>query len=99
MKKIYSDDALANVENFQNILKLNGIQSSIRHELLNVGIGGMGCSPELWVSDKDVERALKIIENMGLQPEESKSAWVCPHCGEDVDGEFSECWNCSKPRK
>jgi hypothetical protein len=26
------------------------------------------------------------------------AAWVCPHCGQDVEGQFAACWNCGAAR-
>jgi hypothetical protein len=98
LKRIYSDDVLANLENYHNILKLNGIESTIKNEYLNLGIGGMGCCPELWVAECDVQRALEIIENTDLETPESQGTWVCFNCKEEIEGQFSECWSCGKPR-
>ncbi len=99
MKKIFSHDVLPIVENLHNVLKLNGIKSTIRSENLNVGIGGMGCCPELWVSDQEFEHALKLIETIDTLPPETDETWVCSNCMEEVEGQFSECWNCGKPRR
>lgn len=98
LKKIYSDNVLANVQNYHNILRLNGIQSAVVNQLLDVTIGGMGCFPELWVSEYDVELALKIIEDADTESAVSEGTWVCPNCREEVEGQFSECWNCGKSR-
>ncbi len=98
LKKVYSDNILANVQNYYNVLKLNGIQSAIVNELLNVSIGGMGCTPELWVSEHDLERAFEIIENTDAESTEFEGTQVCPNCNEEVEGQFSECWNCGTPR-
>jgi hypothetical protein len=98
MKKIYSAPILAEVENMKNVLQLNGIESTITNQYLNVGIGGIDCSPELWVEQRDVERALQIIQTTETGPNESQGTWVCRGCNEEVEGQFSECWNCGKPR-
>jgi len=63
MKRIYSNEVLANVISLYNVLKLNGIDSLIRNEYLDLGIGGMESCPELWVADEDVNRALKIMQS------------------------------------
>jgi len=58
-KREFSDGVFAEVfENMKNVLQLNGIESTIANQYLSLGIGGIDCSPELWVAERDVERAL-----------------------------------------
>ena len=35
------------------------------------------------------------------RPPETEEAtdWTCPTCGEFVEKEFGECWNCGRPRQ
>jgi hypothetical protein len=98
MKRIYSAPILAEVENMKNVLQLNGIESNITNQYLSVGIGGIDCCPELWVAERDVERALEIIKNTDKDLSESQGTWVCSECNEEVEGQFTECWNCGKAR-
>ena len=98
MKRIYGAPILAEVENMKNVLELNGIESTITNQYLSVGIGGIDCNPELWVAERDVERALEIIETTDKYLGESQGAWVCSECNEEGEGQFTECWNCGKSR-
>ncbi len=63
MKRIYTHEVLANVVNVYNVLRLNGINALIKNQYLDLGLGGMESCPELWVAEKDVKLALKIIED------------------------------------
>jgi hypothetical protein len=27
-----------------------------------------------------------------------KKSWACAGCGESIEGQFSECWNCGRDR-
>ncbi len=58
----------------------------------------MGCCLELWVADPDVERALEIIENTDKEPVDAQGTWICANCNEEVEQQFTECWNCGKSR-
>jgi len=98
MKRIYSNPVFPIVENLQNVLQLNGIRSTIKNQYLSVGIGGIDCCPELWVAEQDVERALDIIETANQDLSEPQGTWVCIECNEEVEGQFTECWNCGKAR-
>jgi len=69
MKRIYADKVLANVMNLYNVLKLNGIDSLIRNQYFDLGLEGMESCPELWVADKDVKCALKIMHGTASSEE------------------------------
>jgi hypothetical protein len=52
--------------------------------------------PELWVDDRDYERAVKVLlEGMTEGPvETARRDWTCPTCGESNPGNFAACWKC-----
>jgi rubrerythrin len=55
----------------------------------------------VWVNEQDVDRAMQIISEMkegGPATIEPQSNWTCPKCGEVLEGQFSNCWNCSTER-
>lgn len=48
--------------------------------------------PELWVADDDQwDRARAALVEV-CQPVAER--WICPACGELVEGPFWQCWNC-----
>ncbi|MDP1902078.1 MAG: DUF2007 domain-containing protein [Rubrivivax sp.] len=48
--------------------------------------------PEIWVvEDHEHARALALLHELQHRPHRH---WVCPGCGESVDGPFEQCWNC-----
>ena len=103
MKRIYSAPMLAMVSNVQNYLKLNGIKSSITNQYLSSGAGELPpieTWPQLWVAEGDIERALDILDDAEKSVEsESKKTWVCSKCRQEIEGQFSECWNCGATRE
>ncbi len=101
MKRIYSAPVLAMVENVKNVLQLNGIRSTITNQYLSAGIGELPpieTWPQLWVAEQDAERASEIIEASEKDLSEAKENWVCPKCNEEIEGQFTECWNCGTAR-
>lgn len=97
MVKVYRAEVLALVENMKNVLTMYGIESYIRNQYLSAAVGEIPpheAWPQLWVSEQDLERAEKIVRDAGTDAPESKEVFVCPKCGEDVEGQFAECWNC-----
>jgi Putative prokaryotic signal transducing protein len=48
--------------------------------------------PEVWVLDDDqLEPARTLLHRLRHLPQ---LRWLCPGCGELVEGPFEECWNC-----
>ena len=53
------------------------------------------CWPELWVVEDEKALSAKAILKKTLAPLAAvKKAWLCKNCGEKIEGQFSECWNC-----
>ena len=100
-ERVYSAPVLANVTIFKDALESAGIACEIRRAHLGGAAGELPPGetwPELWILDASmVEQAREIIEGP-LEPVEVLASWTCPRCGEDVDGVFSECWNCGSER-
>ncbi len=101
MKTVYSAPHIALVSLMKNVLEGQGIECWIRNEFLAGAAGQLPpieCWPELCVGDDVAAEAEAIVENaLSCDPEPLKS-WKCPSCGEDVEGQFTECWKCGKSR-
>jgi rubrerythrin len=103
MKKVYENLEFAMVGHLKSILESKGIRCEIRNE------GGVSVAgevpftqvyPELWVlSNADVPQAKAFVEDYrkSLDNQPIAPGWTCPSCGESVEGQFGECWNCGQP--
>jgi Putative prokaryotic signal transducing protein len=84
---------------FQSILEGHGIRCRIRNEYLSAGMGDLPpieCRPQLYVADDDFAEAKRIVEEAFSAKE--MTAWKCDPCGEEIEGQFTECWKCGKGR-
>jgi hypothetical protein len=56
--------------------------------------------PTLWViENEDFARAQELLGRFLAESRPVAGAdWVCPGCGEPVEGSFDLCWNCGHPR-
>ncbi len=102
MKRIYSAPVLAIVENMKNVLQLYGIRSIITNQFLSAGIGELPpieSWPQLWVAEENAERASELIEAIPKDLNGEEKTWICPKCNEEVEGQFTECWNCGTPKE
>ncbi len=50
----------------------------------------------LVVNLEDEARARETLAD--LQAPDPSPPWICPSCGEEVDGNFTVCWNCKRER-
>jgi hypothetical protein len=99
MKTVYSASNISFVSIFQNILEGFGIRCWIKNEFLSAGVGEIPpieCWPQLCVDDDDFPEAKRIVEK-ALSAEEMP-AWKCDSCGEEIEGQFTECWKCRTSR-
>ena len=95
MVKIYSAPNSAAVHNLKNVLKVHGIECTVRGEHLTAGVGEIPpveAWVELWLVDEakadEAKRILSEISSTAGEP------WTCSGCGESVDAGFGQCWNC-----
>jgi rubrerythrin len=50
------------------------------------------CLPEIWLTHAEhAERARELLRDLERLPQRQ---WLCPGCGERVEGGFEQCWNC-----
>ena len=99
VKTVYSAPNISLVSIFRTILEGHGVKCWIKNEFLFAGIGEIPpieCWPQLCVDDNDFSEAKRIVEEAIL--EKDMASWKCESCGEEIEGQFTECWNCGKIR-
>ncbi len=101
MKRVYCSDNYLLVGHLRQVLEDHHIRCVVKNEHL---IGGAGelppieCWPELWVAeDFQLGKARQLVEAF-LSSTRDAGGWDCPGCGEAIEGQFSECWNCGNYR-
>ena len=98
MVRIHSSFNSAEVHNLRGALQSHGIQCEIRGEFRSPLAGKIpmvDAMVELWVLEEQEELARRIITRSASDQSES---WTCGQCGESVDGQFGQCWNCQAYR-
>jgi hypothetical protein len=86
----------------KELLEKEGVACLIRNEQLSSAMGEIPlveCFPELWVIDDEVYPRAKMIIEGWLRDEDRTEAWVCPACGEVLEGQFGACWKCGRQRE
>ncbi|MFO7982225.1 MAG: DUF2007 domain-containing protein [Desulfuromonadales bacterium] len=87
----------------KEILSNEGIDCVILNEQLSTAMGEIPfieCYPELWVIDEEVyPRAKMLVEGWLDTTPEDAGPWICPKCGEHLEGHFGACWYCEFERR
>jgi hypothetical protein len=89
----------------KDLLEAEGIASEIQGEDLFGARGETPLTPDtlpsVWVvNDADEDRAREFVSKYEEQEKATPSpvaTWTCPACGETVEQQFSQCWNCNTP--
>jgi hypothetical protein len=102
--KIYSAKHPTEAHLLKGILESYGILCEVRGEFLFAGRGELPISPEtapsVWILDaaRFDEAAAIAADFDHPHPSADPETWACKSCGERSEGQFTECWNCGKPR-
>ncbi len=103
MKKVYASQDRLMVGHFNNILNNEGLKCIIKNDYLTIAMGEVPlneCWLELWVEkDSHYEKAKTIIEDALHSEVVAGPNWKCLKCGEEIEPQFSECWNCGTQQK
>ena len=109
MKQIFTARNEMEAHFVQGLLEEEGINSVIQGEALegiwaNVPISEKAM-PGIWIDEAEAARAEPIIEEYRkrevkhahesqAEADAPRPTWKCPKCGEEVEEQFGECWNC-----
>jgi len=99
MVRIYSSLNSTAAYNVRNALEARGIRCEVRGEQRGTLFGEIpmpDAMTEVWLLDG----AQKALAQEVLSETETPqaSSWTCRNCGESVEGQFTECWNCQAHR-
>ncbi len=100
MKRLIQADNLLIATLWQSQLAAAGIACELRNRFLGGAVGELPADqvlPELWVRHlADFEQARALLDEL-RHPKRSPS-WLCGACGEQSEGQFSQCWQCQQVR-
>lgn len=100
MKLITRADNLLLATLWQQMLQSAGIDCEIRNRYIGAAVGELPAdqvAPQIWVRhDDDALRATALLDE--FRAPRSSAAWCCFECGEVVEGQFFQCWNCGTTR-
>ena len=102
MRKLFVSPNLVEVESLKDLLEQAGIPSWIKNQRGSSLAGEVPFAevfPELWVlNDPDYAEAQEFLENWHASRPYESTNWICNHCGESHEKNFTSCWNCGNDR-
>jgi hypothetical protein len=97
MPTVYSAPNITLVSIIRSLLERHGINCWVENEFISAGMGDIPpieCWPQLCVEENDLPEATRVVA-MALAPE-TQAAWRCETCGEEIEGQFAQCWKCGR---
>lgn len=102
--KLYSGRDSMDAHHVRGLLEAAGVRAVVMGDQLATAWGEVpfmnDALPGVWINDEDKARAAEVMDEFfrdAATPPRS-APWVCPRCGEEVEGQFEVCWNCGTPR-
>ena len=101
MKKLYVSDDWFSIQQVTQLLGANRIPYVVKNEFASGAMGELApqdVQPEVWLLEDDwFAKATALIEDLKHVAVDAED-WVCAECGEDNEGTFEICWQCSALR-
>ncbi len=95
MKRLVSAPNIALATLWADMLRGAGVEASVQRYFASSIAGEIPpdqALPEVWVDDDaDLPRARALLHELRHPPHRR---WLCPGCGEAIDGPFEQCWKC-----
>ena len=102
MRKVYTSDSNAIIGHLRQVLENHAIPCIVRNDFLLGGAGELPVNetwPEIWViDDADFDRARALVDAIVSTAHASEPPWLCASCGEQMEGQFTDCWRCGASR-
>lgn len=104
MKKVYEARDLIEAQMLKDYLETYGFECIIKGDLLLGGIGELPADsyPSIWlIHEEDYERVRERVRNFEQDRKDDQmfdNVWYCASCGEVIEAQFTQCWNCGAIR-
>jgi len=102
MKPVFTAKHPTEAHLVRGMLESEGIRAEVRGDQLYGAFGEIPVLPAVWVFDPaDVTTAQKLVsEYLRGTPawRHRHEHWICPGCGESLEGQFTDCWHCGGAR-
>ncbi|MBS1217633.1 MAG: hypothetical protein H6R21_766 [Proteobacteria bacterium] len=103
MKRVHNARHMTEAHLVRGLLESHGIDAVVRGDLLTGGWGELPVDVcAVWVTDDaryaDADRLIRDFLKGALARIHGGAGWHCSRCGEDIEGQFTACWQCGAER-
>lgn len=105
MKVIYRAENLSDAHIFCGVLQSAGIEAVVQGDTLAPLRGMLPMTVETnpavqILRDSDLPQAQQILEEYQQQRQAPapEGPWTCSSCNEEIEPQFTDCWNCGASR-
>jgi len=103
MKPLHTARHATEAHLIRGYLESQGITAIVRGEYLAGGVGELPADLcKVWViDDREFARADDLLRQFlrgEAAREHAHERWHCARCREDIEGQFTDCWNCGASR-
>ena len=95
MKRLTTAPNIAIATLWADMLTSGGIEATVQRYFAGSIAGEIPpdqALPEIWIADEaQFDAARSLLHELRHPP---RRRWVCPGCGERIDGPFEQCWKC-----
>ncbi len=103
MKPLHTARHAAEAHLIRGYLESHGVHTIVRGEFLTGGIGELPADIcKVWVVKDDEHEHADALVRQFLQGDAARTYahqhWCCAQCSEQLEGQFTECWNCGAAR-
>lgn len=95
--RVYKAADLMDAEFVRGLLENEGLMAVVHGANVSSCYGpilGQAVAPGVYVPQADQPAAERIVARYIAGDIEIGEPWTCPQCGEQIEGQFTECWNC-----
>jgi hypothetical protein len=98
--KVFESFDLSRVGQLQSLLEAHGIRTYMKNQY-SAGVMGelpfVEVYPQLFIlEDGDLSRVQALLREDS--PADHECDWSCADCGTEVEGAFTQCWQCGAGR-
>ncbi|MGH2688586.1 MAG: hypothetical protein ACRDKW_07245 [Actinomycetota bacterium] len=92
VRRVHVAETTADAVAVKEALEAEGFAAAVRE-------GDDHAGPSVWVPELQAEKAVRlIIAHFGEAEAAGAPDWTCPGCAEEIEGVFTECWQCGTVR-
>lgn len=102
MKLVHTAKHPTEAHMIRGMLEAEGVRAMVKGDQLYGAYGELPVLPTVWILDDAlVAHAENLVIDFLRGTAARKYAherWTCARCGEKLEGQFTECWNCGQTR-